>query len=101
MSSSAQCDECEAILEEIRNAFAELHLSPKLSAELRDDCEVFLRTFSGTEQDLEEGLGKLQFRSQSSASLRAPESRYPKIAVALRKMSEHRFRTGHNALFRK
>jgi hypothetical protein len=98
---SSQCDECEAILEEIRNAFAKLHLSPKLSAELRDDGEVFLRALRGTEQDLEEGLGKLQFRSQSPESLRAPESRYPKIGVALRKMFEHRFRTGHIALFRK
>jgi len=102
MSSSAQCDECEAILEEIRNASAELHLSPKLSAELRDDGEVILRTFGGTEEDFEEGLRKFkfQFRPHPPNELIAA-SGYPKIVAVWHRMSEHRRHTGHIVLFRK
>ena len=100
MTSSAQCDECEAILEEIRNASAELHLSPELSAELRDDGEGILRTFGGTEGDFEEGLRKFQFRPQPPR-YQIECYGYPRIAAVWHRMGEHRLRTGHIVLFRK
>jgi hypothetical protein len=95
MSTPAQCDECQAILEELRNASAEICASPKLRDELRADCDALFKMMAGTEDDVDEVLGKFRFRPQQPG---IREFRYPRVGDAVRKMFEHQTRTGHNVL---
>ena len=110
MSEPAQCDECQAILEEIKKAVEEFKRAcreSRLSPLQRED----LRAFTGALQEMLVGSGKgvdgllanFPFRP-----IRPPGNRYsellcnPAVFDAVRKMREHAARTGHKAwdLFR-
>jgi hypothetical protein len=84
MTNSAQCDECQAILEQLRDAWHEIREFPKIE----------------TEEEVNEFLNKYRFHSQPEP-LRIPLPRYPGIADAFRRMVERQIRTGHNVLFLK
>jgi hypothetical protein len=99
MSIPAQCDECEAILVELRSAFAEIDSFPRLRNELRADCAAIIGVLRDKEEDaerVEEIMRKFQFRPG-----RDTECRTPRIRDAFQKMTDHRLRTGHMALLRK
>lgn len=99
-NNPVQCDECEAILDELRNAVAEM--SPDLRNRYQADREAFMKMIGGTEEDAEraeEAVGKFQFPFSRPGSHHLPEGRYPNIQNAIRKMVVHRFRTGHRTLF--
>jgi hypothetical protein len=98
MSNRAECDECRAIVEELRGAFAEVQASPKLRDELRVDCQAVFGVLGGAEEDperVEEVIAKFQFRPGTDT-----ECRTPRIRDAFRKMGNHCLRTGHGILFR-
>ena len=109
MSDPARCDECKAILEEIRSAQRESRLSPKRSEELRAYFDSAQTMLAGTGEGVDELLAKFPFRSQPLEPLRTPEDRYPQLHNptmfdAIHKMLDHEARTGHkltNLLFRK
>ena len=103
MSEPAQCDECQAILEDIKKAIEEIKRAgreSRLSPLQRED----LRAFTGAPQEMLAGSGKgvdgllanFPFRP-----VRPPENRYsellsnPAMFDAVRKMREHATRTGH------
>jgi hypothetical protein len=92
MTNATPCEECQAIAEELRNAFAEM--PPRLKDEYRADGEAFRRMIGGTEEDVERAEGMAGEFRQSGWSDR-PEGRYPRIQKAFRRMVMHRFRTGH------
>jgi hypothetical protein len=96
MSNPVECRECEAILEELRDAFAETQAALKLTGELRIDGESIAKMLRGMDDD--EVLAKFQFRAQPPESLREPASEYPRLRDVFRKMSEHHSRTGHVVL---
>ena len=78
MDNRAECVECQAIIEELRGAFAEVLASPKLRDELRDDCKAIMGVLGGTEEDperLEEVMGKFQFRLGADTECRTPRIR--------------------------
>ena len=103
MSEPAQCDECQAILEDIKKAIEEIKRGvreSRLPPLQRED----LRAFTGALQEVLEGSGNgldgllanFPFRP-----VRPPENRYsellsnPAMFDAVRKMREHATRTGH------
>jgi hypothetical protein len=101
MADAPQCDECQAILDEFREALSEMPLQVK--DQLWSDREAFLKIIGGTEEDverLEEADGKFRFPFQRSGRHVLPEGRYPKIQHIFEKMTLHRFRTGHSRLFK-
>jgi len=106
MSNSPQCDECQAILEELRAAFAETSGIPKTQGdESRDSLIAFLEILGQKEaytDRLDELLNKFPFRPQHPASLGAnPEPPHPKTLAAFRRLLAHRAKTGHDPLFLK
>jgi len=99
MRNPLQCIECEAILEELRDAFGKT--SPKLLDQYRAERDAFLKMIGGTEEDFEraeEVLGKPQFPIHSNGLFDALGGRYPKIQTAFCRMIVHRLRTGHVAV---
>jgi hypothetical protein len=104
MSDPAHCNECEAILEEFRSAYAEIEASPELRDELRAAGDALKKMIGGTEEDAEradEVLGKYQFRAQYPGVLQDPEPQHPRIHDAFGRMFKHHGRTGHWAVFRR
>jgi len=95
-----RCDECEAILEELRNALAEM--PPQIRKRYESDRDAFLMMVGGSEEDvarLEESGDKYLFRRTLPDAVEKQGSDYYKIQSAYRKMIVHRFQTGHRALF--
>jgi len=104
MSEPAQCDECQAIFEEIKKAIEEIKRAgreSRLSPLQRED----LRAFTGAPQEMLAGSGKgvdgllanFPFRP-----VRPPEHRYSELLLsnpamfdAVKKMREHAARTDH------
>jgi|SRR5580700_5997357 hypothetical protein len=105
MSNTVRCDECEAILEELRAASAEISISPTRRDELRDCGDAFLGMVRGTEEfgdRVDELLEKFRFRAENTGSLGGYlEPRNPRLRDAFRRMMVHRAQTGHTALFRR
>ena len=98
MINAFDCDECAAIVDELRDAFGEM--SPELLDRYRDDRDAFMNLIGGTDEDFgraEELIGKSKFPIQGSGLFDALGGRYPRIQSAFRKMIVHRFRTGHVA----
>jgi hypothetical protein len=91
MNNSAQCDECEAILEQFKDGWVEIREL------LKDQCRY--AASAGTGDQLDGLLNMYQFHFQPE--LKLPEPKYPRIADAFRRMVEHQTRTGHNVLFRR
>ncbi len=99
MSDPRQCDECLAILEEIKAAYAESGVSLKFGPDFWSEHEAFSKMLTGTEDDIDAGFDKYPFRAQKA--LDRPEYRYPRIAAAFRRMTVHRAHAGHKFPFGK
>jgi hypothetical protein len=112
MSDPARCDECKAILEEIRSAMRSVQrksLSPERREEMRAYADAVLNMRTGSGEDVDELLAKFPFRPQQAGVGRLPEDWFPELhnatmLDAIRKMLLHTARTGHkltDLLFRK
>jgi hypothetical protein len=109
MSEPAPCEQCQAILEEIRRAGRESHLSPQHRDELRAFTDDLKEMGAGSGEGVDALLAKFPFRFQQFGPVMPPEHRYPELhnpamCDAIRKMVGHRARTGHKVsdlLFRK
>jgi hypothetical protein len=86
-----ECNECQSILAELEIALSEIRASPRLSKQLRDDAGLLLRI--GTGEGADEAIGQFPFQSPQMPP------KYPNIAAALGRMSQHKIETGHNPLF--
>jgi hypothetical protein len=75
------CDECRHNLQELKAAFAEIQASPKLSKQLRYDAGLLVRI--GTQEGADEAIKSFGFH------LPKPSTRYPKLADALQRLSQH------------
>jgi hypothetical protein len=86
-----ECNECQNILGELEAAMSELRASPRLSRQLRDDAGFLLRI--GTGEGADEAIRQFPIHTAELSP------KYPKIAAAFRRMSQHKIQTGHNLLF--
>jgi len=96
--STTQCNECDAILREFRDARAEM--PPVLRDRYWAERNAFLKIIGGTEEDVERAenvAGNFPFPAQSGLHL--PEGRYPKIQTIFCRALVHRFRSGHTILW--
>lgn len=103
MTSPAPCGECQAILEQLRTALAEIRRLPKTDDEWREAWPKAASrvTAETTEQEFDELLDKYPFRFQPEPEpLRTLKLKYPGIVDAFRRMFEHQVRTGHKILRR-
>ncbi|HEV2388984.1 MAG TPA: hypothetical protein VGS20_17220 [Candidatus Acidoferrales bacterium] len=89
MGGPPPCDECEAILRELREAYASAWASS--DQQTRDAWLAFARLTGGTEQDAERAE-ELAPRAKFQDPLR--------VNRALARMSIHQARTGHSLLRR-
>jgi hypothetical protein len=103
MAGPAQCGECQAILEQLRNALAEARELLKTDNAGRDALPAFRKPVSDitaqTEEELEELLDKYPFRFQPEPHTTLG-LKYPRISDAFRRMFAHKVRTGHDILRR-
>ncbi|HEX4002684.1 MAG TPA: hypothetical protein VHX36_08550 [Candidatus Acidoferrales bacterium] len=97
MSDPRPCEECLAILEELRVAYIESGVALPFGSEVQSSRDAFSKILTGTEEEIDAVLARYPFRAQ--ALVDSPEYRNPKIAAALRKMIGHRARTGHRFPF--
>lgn len=96
MTSPIQCDECRAIILELRDALVGAPLSRERRAELQAHSEAFSRMLRGSEEAADELFAKYSFRPKPPELLESPLFRNPRAKQALRKMLEHAVRTGHS-----
>jgi hypothetical protein len=90
MFDRRECNECQDILAELEIALSEIRASPRLSKQLRDDAGLLLRI--GTGEGADEAIGQFPLQTRQTPP------KYPKVAAALRRMSQHKSQTGHNPL---
>ena len=86
MANRPNCEECQAILDELARAKAEMQSVPAL----RKKMEAMYRMVGGTEEDVElaeEVLAK--FRPQDPRQLGQSLTSHPKVQKALQRMVEH------------
>jgi len=100
MSEPAQCEECRAIVEELRTAARESPVDPKSSQELRAYGDALRKLRDGTVEGVDELLARFPFRSQRLGPLKMPE--YPELSPrrreVWRRLHEHQARTGHDVI---
>jgi hypothetical protein len=103
MTEAAQCQECQAIREQLADAWGEARelqeWSNMIRSEMTETGEPFHEVVSRKFEELRE---KHSSRYQPlQLPLKLPEPRYPRIADAFQKAFAHQLRTGHNALARR
>jgi hypothetical protein len=86
-----ECNECQNILAELHAALSEIRASPKLTKQLCDDARLLLGI--GTGDGADEAIGQFPFHTPRTSP------KYPKIAAAFRRMSQHKLQAGHSLLF--
>jgi hypothetical protein len=99
MPARIHCDECRAIMEEFGLALAGDPPPPQRRAEVEANLEAFGQMLQGSDQAADELFGKLSFRAKSPEHLQVPAFHTPRMRQAVRRMLEHRTRTGHIVFF--
>jgi len=99
MNGPCPCGECQAILDQLRNALAEAREFPNTSAWRGAWPRAVAKIAAATEEELDELLDKHPFQFQPEP-LRALEVKHPEVSHAFRRFFDHKIRTGHNILRR-
>jgi hypothetical protein len=106
MPEPTPCEECRAILEQLRAASSEIR-SSRAGKALEANSETLVDLMRGKAEAADELLTKFPFRPEVDPSRLPKGGPYwpldPRIQAVIRRMIEHQTRTGHNVidLFRK
>jgi hypothetical protein len=97
MNDPGRCRECQALTEELKDALAGVRAFPD-SGEVQAASDKFLamlREAGEDEERTEELLRKYRFLPQYPSPTGAIAFRDPKMRDVIRRLLEHRARTGH------
>lgn len=95
MNDAARCDVCQSVLEELRTALSEIRESPGLRDQMRADVQTLLTL--GKEEGADAALHRFRFRADPLGPV-VSRPRYSGIVEAIRKINEHKNRTGHTVV---
>ena len=85
----------------LRSAFSLCLIALWMPMTLHHTHKEGRRMVTETPRETEELLAKFQFRPQHTEPLKVQDFRPPRLRQAVRRMMEHRTRTGHKVLFGK